>query len=117
MAYHIDISPPALLHTRNIYEWLRESSESRAVNWLRELRKAQVSLKEFPNRCPIAPEWRSFPVEVRQLLFATGGKQWRIIFGVSVDETGEQLVSIYRIRDSRQNRLEDLEFFGENYDE
>lgn len=118
MAYRVDISAPALIDTRNIFEWLRESSESRAEEWIRALITAKDSLKEFPNRCPIAPEGRAFPVEVRQLLFGKGKRQWRIVFGVSIDEvTGENVVSIYRVRDSRQDRLDELEIFGERYDD
>ncbi len=118
MAYRVEISPQALTDTRNISEWLRESSEARADEWFRALMRAKDSLSEFPNRCPIAPESRSFLIEVRQLLFAKGKRQWRIIFGVAVDEgSGEDVVRIYRIRDSRQIALDEMEIMGESYDE
>lgn len=118
MAYRVDVNPHALNDTRNIFEWLRESSERRADEWLKALIRAKDSLKAFPNRCPIAPESRPFPIEIRQLLFGGGKRQWRIIFGVSVDEaSGEDVVNIYRIRDSRQDKLNELEIMGESYDD
>ena len=118
-ANQVKTSAPALLDTRNIYEWLREGSkESAADEWIRALTKAKDSLKEFPNRCPIAPESRPFLIEIRQFLFGMGKRQWRIIFGVSVDEiSGEDVVRIYRIRDSRQKTLDEMEIMGKNYDE
>lgn len=118
MVYRVDISAPALNDTRNIFEWLSEGSETRADEWLRDLLQAKDSLKELPNRCPVTPESRSWPIEIRQLLFGSGKRQWRIVFGVSVDEnTGEDVVRIYRIRDSGQNRLDELEIIGESYDD
>lgn len=118
MAYRVDISPPALNDVRNIFEWLRDGSETRSDEWLTALLRAKDSLKELPNRCPIAPESRPFPIEIRQLLFGIGKRQWRIVFGVSVDEaTGENVVRVYRVRDSRQSRLDEIEIRGENYDD
>ena len=90
----------------------------KADEWLRELIRAKDSLKEFPNRCSIAPESRTFPIEIRQLLFGGRKRQWRIVFGISVDEvTGENVVRIYRVRDSRQDRLDEMEIIDESYDD
>lgn len=113
MVYRVDVSPQALRDARNIYEWISTTSETTADNWFRALLDARDSLSEMPNRCPIAPESRSFPIEVRQLLFKVGNRQWRIVFGVAVDEfTAEDVVRIYRVRDSRQKKLNELEILG-----
>ncbi len=112
------MSRPALLDAENTYLWLKIESEERANEWFKGLVEKVNSLKNFPNRCPIAPESRSFLIEIRQLLYGKGRHQYRIIFGVSVDEkTGEDMVLIYRIRNASQQYLSDLEIMGESNDE
>lgn len=114
MAYRVKITSNAFKDIRNILEWLRDISEARAGDWFASLTLAKDSLKEFPNRCPIAPESRSFLIEIRQLLFGKGKRQWRIIFGVAVDEVSDKdVVRIYRIRDSRQIALDEMEIMVE----
>jgi len=112
------MSRPALLDAENAYIWLKSDSEEYANTWFAELIAATHSLAKFPNRCPIAPESRSFLIEIRQLLHGKGRQQYLIIFGVSVDEeTGEDIVKIYRIRNASQSYLNDLEIIGESNDE
>ena len=118
MAYRIEISRPALLDAENYYLWLKNKSEDIGNNWFRGLVETVNSLQNFPNRCPIAPESHSFIIEIRQLLYGKGKNQFRIIFGVSVDDkTGEDIVLIYRIRHASQKYLSDLEIIGEDIDE
>jgi plasmid stabilization system protein ParE len=117
MAYRVDISLPALSDAENAYLRIKEESPEKAVQWYKGLLEAVYSLENFPNRCPIAPEARAFVIEIRQLLYGKRKRQYRILFGISVDEqTGEDLVLIYRIRHSVQNYLEDLEILGESED-
>lgn len=118
MTYRVDLSRPALVDAENIYLWIKEQSIDKANDWFNGLVHATNSLSEFPNRCPIAPESRTFVIEVRQLLYGSGKGQCRIIFGVSVDEiTLENVVLVYRIRRTSQKFLTDLEIIGENIDE
>lgn len=113
MEYRVDISRPALADSEKFYLYLKSESEEIANVWFKGLVEAVKSLKMMPNRCPIAPEARSFVIEIRQLLYGKGNKQHRILFGISVDEnTGENVVLIYRIRHSSQGYLEDLEILG-----
>jgi plasmid stabilization system protein ParE len=118
MTYRIDISRPALLDAENVYLWMKNESEERANQWFKGLVQTVNTLKEFPNRCSIASESRSFLIEIRQLLYGKGKQQYRIIFGISIDETtGENVVLIYRIRNASQKYLSDLEIIGESNDE
>ena len=72
----------------------------------------------MPNRCAVAPGTHSFLIDVRHLLFGAGSMQHRIVFGVSIDEaSGEGVVTIYRVRNSKQRPLSGLEIFGEYDDE
>jgi len=118
MAYRVDISRPALIDAENIYVWIKRSSPEAADDWFRGLVSATESLSEFPNRCPLAPENRSFLIQIRYLLYGRGNGQCRIIFGVSIDEsTGENVVRIYRVRRASQAFLTDLEIISEFNDE
>ena len=115
MAYRIDISQPATADAENAFLWIRAESEEKAARWFRGLLKAVNSLGKFPERCPLAPESRAFLVEVRQLLYGKGRRQYRILFGISIDpDTGENVVLIYRIRHGAQRYLEGLEILGES---
>lgn len=114
MAYRVEISRPALEDAEEAYLWLKNESEELANKWFKGLVEATNSLKNSPNRCLIAPETRSFLIEIRQLLYGRSKYQYRILFGISVDEkTGEDLVLIYRIRHSSQKYLEGNEILGE----
>ena len=118
MTYRIDISRLAFLDAENVYVWIKTESEERANQWFKGLVQTINTLKEFPNRCPIAPESRSFLIEIRQLLYGKGKHQHRIIFGISIDEVlGEDVVLIYPIRNASQKYLSDLEIMGESNDE
>jgi len=118
MVFRVEISAPALRDAESLYEWIADASKERADEWLRGLIIATDSLKDFPDRNPIAPESHSFLIEIRQLLYGKRASQCRIIYGVSVDEkTGEGIVLIYRIRNTRQKPLGDMEILGEIYDD
>lgn len=115
MAYRVDISRPALLDAENIYLWIKATSQELADRWFLGISTAIRSLEKFPNRCPIAPESRSFVIEIRQLLYGKGPHQCRIIFGVTVDDdTGEDMVLIYRIRNTRQQYLDVMDIISES---
>ena len=117
MVYRVDVSYPALADIDSALSWIRRRSDKAAESWLRALVKAIGSLERMPNRCPIAPETRSFVIEIRYLIFSGGAVQQRVIFGVSVDEnSGKGIVTIYRVRNSRQLPLSDADIFGEYHE-
>ena len=118
MAYRVEISPPALCDIENAFLRINEDSFEKAAAWYQGLLESVYSLESFPNRCPLAAETREFPIEIRQLLYGQKRRQYRILFGVSIDEkTGEDVVLIYRVRHSVQHYLEGLEIFDEPEEE
>ncbi len=118
MAFRIDISPRAEADIEDAWNWIRSRSEVAVAQWLSDFEFSLRSLREMPNRCPIASETHAFLIEIRNLIFGPGSLQYRIIFGVSVDErSGEDVVTIYRVRNSRQRPLSGTEIFGDYDDE
>ncbi|WP_244919513.1 type II toxin-antitoxin system RelE/ParE family toxin [Nostoc commune] len=68
-------------------------------SWYYELLDAIASLKEFPNRCSIAPEAPAIGREIRQL-WVGKRRKYRVLFVVS-----ENTVAILHVRNSRQSDL------------
>jgi plasmid stabilization system protein ParE len=100
MSYTAIIQPKALRDIEEAFRWLADNvSPDKATQWYEELQKAIVSLQEFPNRCPFAPEANLFQREIRQLLIGRR-KEYRILFLVEGNT-----VSILHIRHSRRARL------------
>lgn len=118
MAYRVDISVLAAADIDETLAWLHRRSDRSAGKWYAALQVALGSLRSMPNRCPIATKTHSFLIEIRYLLFGEGSLQYRIIFGVSVDErSGEDVVTIYRVRGSKRRSLSGFEIFGEKDNE
>jgi hypothetical protein len=61
--------------------------------------EAVYSLRELPERCPLAPENKEFPFEVRQLLYGRGSHRYRILFTVE----GETVVILHMRHGRRQH--------------
>jgi len=50
------------------------------------MKEAVASLAELPHRCPLAPENKEFPFEVRQLLYGRKPHQYRVLFTIHEDD-------------------------------
>jgi plasmid stabilization system protein ParE len=61
-------------------DWIAERDPTQADRWLRELQIVLQSLREYPERCPLAPEGRLFLREIRQLVFG----DHRILFRIEL---------------------------------
>jgi hypothetical protein len=55
------------------------SSES-GLKWFQKMKEAIAPLSELPHRCPLAPENKEFPFEVRQLFYGRKPHQYRVLF-------------------------------------
>ena len=100
MSYQVFIEPNAFQEIEMSYRWMCNNlSPEIANNWYYELQDVISSLKEFPNRCSIAPEASMIGREIRQVLV---GKQrkYRALFVVKKD-----VVAILHVRHSRQSYL------------
>ncbi len=69
MSYQIIIEEPAQNDVDEAFQWLSQYSPERAVLWHFGVQDAIASLKEFPRRCPLAPENPHFDEEIRHLLY------------------------------------------------
>jgi plasmid stabilization system protein ParE len=98
MAFRVEISLQAERDAEQILEWLLSQKSGQAgINWFLALDDAFASLKEFPERCPIAAESSRFPFEVRQLLYGRNPHIYRILFTISSDK-----VTVLHIRHGRR---------------
>ncbi len=96
MTFRVEISPSALADVEDIFLWMQRESPSKADEWFNGLVEAILTLEQFPNRSPKAPESEDIGLEIRQLVY----KKHRILFGVSNSD-----VQIFRIRHIAQDRL------------
>jgi plasmid stabilization system protein ParE len=83
------------------YDWIAADSPEGADRWLERFEQAMETLRTNPFVAPIAPESKSFDIELRQVLFRTRyGRPYRAIFTVIDDE-----VRILRVRGAGQPPL------------
>ena len=68
------------------YEWLTERDPSAAVHWYDRLVEVILSLGTFPERCPLAPESKSFNRTIRETFHGRRHYKYRILFTVLDDK-------------------------------
>jgi plasmid stabilization system protein ParE len=101
MDFRVDLSDQAQRDIIAIYDWLRsQQAGDEGERWFRGLRAAISSLSRLPSRCPVAPQNRDSPAEVRQLLYGRRPHVYRILFSIQ-----EDVVNILHIRHGRRRRL------------
>jgi toxin ParE1/3/4 len=100
LAFHIDITEPALADTEDYVRFIRDSrlEPEAAERWFRGLVEAIYSLENHPERCPVIPEQDEFHFEVRHLIYFSH----RIVFHI---EQGQKRVIIYRVYHGSRRRL------------
>lgn len=98
MAFRVELSDRAQADITAIHDWLRsEKAGDAGERWFVALRQAITSLSILPARCPVAPESRESPVEVRQFLYGRKPHVYRILFAIEGD-----LVNVLHIRHGRR---------------
>jgi plasmid stabilization system protein ParE len=98
MTFRVEIAAEAERDAEEILAWLLKQHAGEAgIRWYRALEDAIASLATFPARCPLAPEDRRFPFEVRQLLYGRKPHIYRILFTVQGDT-----VHVIHIRHGRR---------------
>lgn len=80
MEYRVEIDPVALSEIEEAYCWPAERAPAEAVEWFNSLSCAIASLREMPERCPLAPENDAFAEEIRHLLYGRRSGAYRVIF-------------------------------------
>lgn len=96
MSFNVIVTDEAEDDLKEAARWIAQNSPERATIWYFDITEAIESLQNFPLRCPVAPESKTFASEIRQLLF----ERYRILFIVE-DET----VYILRVRHQAQDTL------------
>ena len=101
MDFRVDVSERAQDDIASIFEWLQSQQAGDAgASWFVALKEAIETLSNFPSRCPLAPENRDSPVEVRQLLYGRAPHVYRILFAVE----GEA-VHVLHVRHGRRKPI------------
>lgn len=91
--YRIDIAPEVGREIEDIYLYIAEDSPDSAARWYFAIYDKIQTLKEFPNRCPLAFEDRFYEYEIRNLIFG----KYRVIFRVQ-----EKTVQILHVKHGAQ---------------
>lgn len=101
MAFRVKQSPQADSDLDGILEWLlSQQAGDTSLRWFQKLKEAVATLSELPQRCPLAPENKEFPFEVRQLLYGRKPHIYRVLFTIEADT-----VVILHIRHGRRGYL------------
>jgi len=101
MAFRVELTAEALEDADSILAWLMSQHAGDAgLRWFSAMDDAIASLATFPERCPLAPEDRYFPFEVRQLIYGKKPHFYRILFTIIGD-----VVFVLHVRHGRRRRL------------
>jgi plasmid stabilization system protein ParE len=104
MKFDVRLSAAAERSLRETMQWYRERSGAAEVGrlWKDGFLAALESLRERPDRLPLATESDSFPFELRRLLYDSGRrKTHRALFRITGD-----VVEVIAIRHVSQRDLE-----------
>ena len=80
MTYRVEITGPASDDINTTLAWLERELPDSAQPWYERVVNDIRSLKELPQRCPVAPESYDSGAELRHLLSGKGRHVYRIIF-------------------------------------
>ena len=79
--YRVIVTPEAENDLRTAYRYIRRHAPQAARELIRRARQSIRTLRNYPERCSLAPESDSFAQEIRQLLFGSGNRgTYRILF-------------------------------------
>lgn len=107
MAFEIKIAEPAETDLFETFALINEVAPRSAKLWLNRIYAAILTLRNMPERCPIAPESEDLAREIRHLIFGRKRSAFRIIFDVIHQQ---KLVRILRVWRSSRDRLREKDF-------
>ena len=87
MSYRVVLTDRADRELESSAEWWSQNrSPDQAARWYARFSDAIASLRESPERCPLAPENGLFPFEIRELHYGLGSRPThRAVFTVRPD--------------------------------
>lgn len=112
MKFRVEVTQAAKDQIRQLYAQYKQDFPSLADSWFNRLFKVLDTLKQFPNRCPFAPENEEVEEEIRQLLYGKRRNAYRILFTVE-----ERTVYVLHVRHHAQARLTADEIYSESSDD
>ena len=92
--------PEAEIEVERLYGWIVERSPLHGPEWFNGLVDAIESLRNNPQRCPIAPESPKFEEEIRQLLYGKRKGVYRVLFTIR-----GRAVEVLHVRHGAQRHL------------
>ena len=99
MVYEVSITARAERDLTILYDEKNVQNSPAALRWYSGLRKAILSLEQFPNRCPVTREVKT----LRHLLYGRKPRVYRVIYRVI---EREKKVEILHIRHGAMSDLE-----------
>jgi plasmid stabilization system protein ParE len=104
MTFRVEVTAEAQRDADAIYEWLvLQHAGETGLRWFSALEIAINSLRNFPERCSIAPDLHHLPFEVRQLLYGNRPHIYRILFAIRYET-----VYVLNIRHGRRQPVKQL---------
>jgi hypothetical protein len=98
MKYRVLLTDECRQNVRINIDWYSERSASAAEGWYSGFQNLLSSLDENPQRYPLAPESRRFPIELRHVNYGSGRRTThRVIFAIRADA-----VVVYAVRHASQ---------------
>ncbi len=95
MPFRIEIAPEAGKEIEEIYLHIAKDAPDNAARWYFAIHDKIQTLKDSPNRCPLAFESRFYDYEIRNLIFGS----YRVIFRVQ-----EKVVQILHVKHGARER-------------
>jgi plasmid stabilization system protein ParE len=80
--WNVIVELPAQRDIAEARLWLAEREPDAAERWFNSIYDTIESLEIFPERCPLAPESKSFNSEIREIFHGRRQHKYRILFTV-----------------------------------
>ena len=101
MPHAVDIRPRARMDIDNVYTRIaRTVSPASAANWYSGIIRKIRTLRDNPERCPLADEAETLGFDLRVLLYGRRRKVYRILFTIDGNT-----VNVLRVRHAAQDWL------------
>ncbi|HZQ47542.1 MAG TPA: type II toxin-antitoxin system RelE/ParE family toxin [Verrucomicrobiae bacterium] len=84
--WDVFVELPAQQDIAQARSWLAERDPGAADLWFDSIYDTIGSLETFPERCPFAPESKSFNCEIREIFHGRRQHKYRILFTVNENE-------------------------------
>jgi plasmid stabilization system protein ParE len=84
--WNVIVELPAQRDIAEARLWLAGREPDAAERWFNSIYDTIGSLETFPERCPLAPESKSFNTEIREIFHGRRQHKYRILFTASENE-------------------------------